>query len=251
MWGDGPYYGDTDNSTPDYTIRRFAWWALASGARGFNNTSGPSGDDGARIRVDIIGGVADLTSDPNGPWCTSVAGTITSYFTSLPDWHKLIPDTGSVFITSGRGYPRDQTAPATGVTPDYGDSDDYVAGSITPAGTLAVIYCAAHFSVTIDQSKMASGYTAAWVDPVTCASRQHHGRRHVQQLHGTGEQLGREPGLGAGPGQRARKLMTFAATGNFPVAASTAIDRRTTRAPGTCCWSRSSTSTTTRCSAPG
>ena len=41
VWGDGPYYGDTDNSTPDYTIRRFAWWALASGARGVNATSGP------------------------------------------------------------------------------------------------------------------------------------------------------------------------------------------------------------------
>lgn len=168
VWGDGPYYGDTDNSTPDYTIRRFAWWALASGARGFNNTSGPTGDTTA-IPGWSSSSAAALTSDPNGPFCTSVAGTITSYFTGLPGWYKLIPDTGNVFITSGRGTRVTNGPPTTDGTVDYGDTDDYVAGSITPDGTLAVIYCGQHFSVTIDQSKMAAGYTAAWADPVTCA----------------------------------------------------------------------------------
>ena len=38
VWGDGPYYGDNPPDS-DYTLRRFTWWTLASGGRGFNSTS--------------------------------------------------------------------------------------------------------------------------------------------------------------------------------------------------------------------
>ena len=168
VWGDGWYYGDNsvDQNTADYTIRRGTWWALASGSRGFNNTSGPT--TGGEIWQWQSGAVAALTSDPNGTWCTSVAGTVTSYFTSLPGWWKLIPDTGNALVTAGRGTRGSNSAPGFNA-PNYGDSNTYVAASRVADGSLAVIYCRQHYSITIDQSKMAGGYSAAWVDPATCA----------------------------------------------------------------------------------
>jgi Protein of unknown function (DUF4038) len=168
VWGDGWYYGDEDvANTKDYTIRRGTWWALASGARGFNNTSGPT--TGGDVWQWQAGAVTDLTTDPNGNWCTSVAGTVTSYYTSLPGWHKLIPDTGSVLVTAGRGTRGTNSAPGFS-TPDYGDANTYVAASRVSDGSLAVIYCRQHYSITIDQTKMQAGYSAYWVDPATCAA---------------------------------------------------------------------------------
>lgn len=166
--GDGIYYGDTDNTTPDYTSRRFTWWHLASGARGLNVTSGPT-PSGTVWQWQNGALAAVTTSDPNGPYCTTTIKTVTTFFTGLTDWYKLIPDTGNVFITAGRGSRSTSSAPGFN-TPVYGNTDNYVAGSITPAGTLAVIYCGQHFSITIDQSKMAAGYSATWVDPASCAT---------------------------------------------------------------------------------
>ncbi len=167
VWGDGVWYGDPDGGAVDYTSRRFAWWALASGARGINTTSGST--SGGPVWTWQSGALAAVTSDPLGPWVTTTAGVVCSYFTSLTDWHKLIPDTSNVFITAGRGTKTTNSAPGFNAA-KYGATDTYVAGSITPAGTLAVIYCGQAFSITIDQSKMAAGYTATWVDPVTCAT---------------------------------------------------------------------------------
>jgi hypothetical protein len=167
VWGDGPYYGDTDNSTPDYTIRRFAWWSLASGARGINSTSGPSDLAGSPLFKWPSTAVADLTTDPNGTWITSHNAALLSYFAGLAGWHQLIPDTGNVFVTAGRGTRG--TSPGPGGAPNYGNTDGYVAASITPAGTLAVIYSGQHFSITVNQAKMVPGYTATWVDPLSLA----------------------------------------------------------------------------------
>ena len=197
VWGDGPYYGDTDNSTPDYTLRRFCWWALASGARGFNSTSGPSNPE-AVVFGWKSGAVAALTSDPIGPFFSDVSGPLTSYFTSLTDWWKLIPDTGNVFITAGRGTREGNPAPTLG-SPAYGDSDDYVAGSITPAGTLAVIYCAAallHHHQPGEDDLRVHRHLGGPELP-------RHGERHAGQhvlLRREGKQLRREPRLGARAG---------------------------------------------------
>jgi Protein of unknown function (DUF4038) len=171
VWGDGPYYGDTDNSTPDYTERRNTWWALASGARGLNNTSGPSGFQAAgEVWAWQSGAVAALTSDPNGPWITGHIGNVISYFTSLRNWYKLVPDTSSVLVTAGRGTRGTSPAPTLGA-PDYGDTNNYVCASRVADGSLAVIYCGQHFSITIDQTKMQAGYTATWVDPASTATQ--------------------------------------------------------------------------------
>lgn len=169
IWGDGPYYGDSGvGSNADNVIRSFTWWALASGARGFNNTGGPSDLAGTGVWRWQSGAAAALTTDPNGTWITGHTGLVASYFTGLTDWHKLIPDTGSVFVTAGRGT---KTTPGPpGENPNYAPSDTYVAASITPGGTLAVIYCRSHFSITIDQTKLASHYTATWVDPASLAT---------------------------------------------------------------------------------
>lgn len=167
VFGDGVWYGDTDNSTPDRTIRRFTWWALSSGARGIDVTQGPSGSGVHTIWQWGSTAVAELTASSVGPFCTSVAGQIVSYFTSLMDWHKLVPDTGSTFITAGRGTRATSQPP--GFTVNYADADTYVTGSITPAGNLAVIYCNSHFSITVNTTKLAAGYGAKWVDPASLA----------------------------------------------------------------------------------
>jgi hypothetical protein len=171
-YGDGLYYGDTGSgTTPDRAMRTFAWWALASGSRGFTATSGPSDLGGGGLWTWQSGAVARLTSDPNGngTWCTTVAGAIKAYLTSLTDWNKLIPDTGNVFITAGRGTRG--TCDAAGGVFNFRNTSNYVAGSITPTGTLAVIYCKAAMSITIDQTKMGAGYTATWVDPASLATQ--------------------------------------------------------------------------------
>jgi Protein of unknown function (DUF4038) len=169
VYGDGVYYGDTGSgTTPNRAIRTFTWWALSSGARGVCATSGPSDIGGTGLWLWTSTAVATLTSDPNGTFCTSVIGSITSLLTSLPDWNKLIPDTGNVFITAGRGTRG--TCDVPGGVFNFRNTNNYVCGSITPAGTLAVIYCKAAMSITINQSKMVPGYTAMWVDPSTGAT---------------------------------------------------------------------------------
>lgn len=169
VYGDGIWYGDnsTSQNVADYTARRVTWWALASGVRGTNVTCGPT--TGGDVWQWQSGAVGDLTSDPNGTWITGHIGSVVSYFSGLTDWQKLIPDTGNVFITAGRGTKTSNDAPGFNAA-KYGDTDNYVAGSITPGGTLAVVYSGQHFSITIDQTKLASGYTATWVDPWSLAT---------------------------------------------------------------------------------
>jgi Putative collagen-binding domain of a collagenase len=45
-----------------------------------------------------------------------------------------------------------------------------VAASITPSGSLAMLYLPNATTITINQSLMQSGYTATWVDPVSGAT---------------------------------------------------------------------------------
>ena len=164
VYGDGIWYGDnsTSQNVADYTARRVTWWALASGVRGTNVTAGPT--TGGDVWQWQANAVTDLTADPNGTWITGHIGNVISYFTGLTNWHKLIPDTGNVFITAGRGTKSTNDAPGFNAA-KYGDTDNYVAGSRVADGSLAVVYSGQFFSITIDQAKLGSGYTATWVDP--------------------------------------------------------------------------------------
>lgn len=152
--GDGYYY---KASGDEQLIRNHLWWALSSGSRGFFG-----GDD--RVWQWQTGALATVTT---GAFQTSVIGAATAAFAALPGWQKLVPDTGNVFITAGRGTRATSLASGGAATPYSGTTDNYVSGSIAADGSLAVIYCLQHFSITVDQTKMAAGYTAAWMDPLT------------------------------------------------------------------------------------
>jgi hypothetical protein len=93
------------------------------------------------------------------------------YWRSLPDWHRLVADTSNKLVTGGRG--KHVTAiPSGGSAPPLTDnSDSYVTASRTPDGTLAVIYMSHHSTIRIDESAMAPGYKATWVDPASGTTR--------------------------------------------------------------------------------
>ena len=174
VYGDGVYYGDLAGQTNQVVqrqVRNFTWWALSSGSRGFPCTSGPSdiGVGPTEFWQWPSDAVARLTTDPNGTFTTSTVGAIASFFSGLADWNKLIPDTGNVFITAGRGTRG--TCDGAGGVFNFRNTSTYVSGSVTPSGSLAVIYCKAAMSITIDQTKVAAGYTATWVDPVSLATQ--------------------------------------------------------------------------------
>lgn len=171
--GDGLYYGTLGNNLDDLVMRNHLWWSVASGSRGF---SGGIFDGGWGAFA--TGWIPDLTiadgeSGTPGDYQNDVFPAVTTYLASLPGWQKLIPDTGNAFITAGRGtrataYTEGQGSSTayTGATPDT-----WVAGSVAPDGSLAVIYFSPGVSttITINQSLMHGGYGAYWVDPATCA----------------------------------------------------------------------------------
>ena len=155
IWGDGYYYGDAGVTATDNRLdRNFAWWALASGARGIS-----TGSD--NIQLWGSGSPAAVTTDG---WFASEAPNVRQAFESLPGWHRLLPDLNSALVIAGRG-----TRAAYSNQFYLANTDNYVAASRTPDGSLAVIYCAAAFSITIDQSKLGAGYTVTWIDPASGA----------------------------------------------------------------------------------
>jgi hypothetical protein len=159
LWGDGFYLasGVGAGQTDVRLERQNIWWALASGAAGFS-----TGDQ--NVWTWDSGSAGLMTSKT---FYTQVHPAIVSAWTGLPGWQKLISDWGNALVTAGRGTPAADTA--TGSNGYTGNTDSYVAASVAADGSLALIYCAQAFSVTIDQSKMAAGYTATWIDPVNGA----------------------------------------------------------------------------------
>jgi len=151
--------GDTGwaaDGTDDTLLVTQMWWALSSGARGFgclgNTWNWPSNSESLLTGVVFI---------------DTYMQTIRALFESFTNWHNLVPDTASAFITAGRG-----TRWTYNGSPTEGDltADSYVTGSITAAGDLAVIYFSHHATITIDQSKLTGGYTATWYDPASGAA---------------------------------------------------------------------------------
>jgi hypothetical protein len=159
VWGDGFFYSGANIGT-----RQMFWWAAASGARGAN-----TGSEG--IWQWTSTSPASVTSEL---WFTTHAKIAISLIESLPNWWLLIPDTSNVLITGGRGTRASATTSGGGGT-QYGSAttNNYVAASRVPDGSLALIYFSGGTSastITIDQTKMMSGYTATWVDPTNGAT---------------------------------------------------------------------------------
>ena len=156
IWGDGTFYA---GAITDLGMRQEFWWAASSGARGCNTGS----DD---IWPWTSTSPAAVTS---GAWYTTQAGVAISLISSLPNWWKLIPDTSNQLITGGRGT-RTTATTSQGGGRQYASAttDNYISASRVADGCLALIYFSggtASSTITIDQTKMMSGYTATWVDP--------------------------------------------------------------------------------------
>jgi len=165
IWGDGFFWngssGSGYDSTQDRALRQEWWWTLASGARG------------------VLGEAENVypwsaSSCPGavtGDWFfANNALNIVNAFTALPEWYKLIPDTSSALVTAGRGTRATGYASGGGGgTYEPAFTNNYVAASKTPDGTLAVMYLPAHTTITVNQSLIAPGYSATWIDPITGA----------------------------------------------------------------------------------
>jgi len=158
--GDGSFIVAGDHA--DLQLQRsHAWWALSSGARGYN-----TGDE--NVWRWTSGSMASATSDVF--YADGTARNIRAAFESLTGWHLLIPDTSSQLVTAGRGTHGSPITSGGGGTAYTGTSDAYVTASRTPNGSLAVIYMSHASTITVDQSKLAPGYTATWIDPASGAA---------------------------------------------------------------------------------
>lgn len=159
VWGDGFFWGDaggqgTNGGHDDNLVmRKMVWWALSSGARGCT-----MGSDAV-----FVWGSSSAAAVAAEGWYVNSAKAVRTLFEGLPGWQKLIPDTSSVLVTAGRGT----RAAYSNQFFLAGNSDNYVSASRTADGKLAVIYMSVASTITIDQTKMVSGYTAKWADPAS------------------------------------------------------------------------------------
>lgn len=151
----GTYFDNYDRS-----MRQCAWWALAAGARGHMRGS------------DLIWQYqSNALTEAAGEWFfANNHANIAAFFGALPNWHLLVPDTASTFVTGGRGTRATAISTSTGPLYEPAFTSSYVAASLTADGTCALLYLPNHTTITVNQSKLAAGYGAKWVDPVTCAT---------------------------------------------------------------------------------
>jgi hypothetical protein len=159
-WADGFFLAmGTTGITDVQLMRQMIWWALSSGSKGFQ----VGDDDVWPWSSTALGQITTKT------FYTAVIPAIAAYFRSLSGWENLVADTSSQLVIAGRGT--HASAFPGGVGNQYTtNTDSYVTAARTPSGSLAVIYMSHGSTITIDESKMAAGYTATWVDPKTCAT---------------------------------------------------------------------------------
>lgn len=155
IFGEGNYERENlheNQATTDETLRRQAAWALTSGAAGdVYGSDDWEFRDGWEGRLDETG-LADV-------------GHVRDVFAGLP-WWTLQPDVDGHFLTTGRGRPL--SGPE--VSADVLDSDAATA-SVAPDGSAAAVYVPTERELTIDETVLAPGVRAAWVDPSTGRER--------------------------------------------------------------------------------
>jgi hypothetical protein len=161
--GDGYFYQGTAGATYDASLdrasRQEAWWNLASGARGFCSES--------ENTWQWDSGACPAAVGTNWFWVNNLPH-IVSAFSALSGWQNLIPDLSSALVTAGRGTRVTGFASGgSGGLYEPAFTNSWVAASVTPDKTLAVLYLPNHTTITIDQTKLAAGYGAKWMDPVT------------------------------------------------------------------------------------
>lgn len=159
--GSATYAGGSGAFAFDRAFRQDAWHALSSGARGKIH-----GDEAIWQWQ-----TGSQSAASTGWFWAHSALAIRTAFEGLTGWQNLIPDTSSAFITAGRGtHASAFSSGGGGGQYEVAFTDSYVTGSITADGSLAVVYLSHGTTITIDQGKLASGYTATWIDPVSGAT---------------------------------------------------------------------------------
>jgi hypothetical protein len=125
-----------------YRIRRNAWWAVLSGARGYC-----AGTRLWRWEANWRE-VMQVRS-------TAQAPNLLKLLQTLP-WWELVPDTKHEFVTSGFGE---------------WTRADYATAALATDGTCGLVYLPSERAVTVDLSKLKPGITVSWFDPASAATK--------------------------------------------------------------------------------
>jgi len=159
IYADGQNYLYSGIDSTDALERRMLWWALSSGVAGIGTGDyNVSGWDSSGVQAII---------SSTGTFYINSMPIITTAFRALTGWWKLRPDSASHLVTGGRGTPTPPITSGGGGAYFTGDADGYVTAALATDGSLAVIYCAHAFSITINEAKVGGhgNYTAKWLDP--------------------------------------------------------------------------------------
>ena len=148
---DGHYDTDAGTSAERTFMRNLVWWCLSSGSRGFQH--------GREQILAVDGDVVEPPDDQRVRQLGPEAHLDT--FAGLSGWHQLVPDLDSSLVTAGRGTKVSQI-PAGGQT-QYTGGNSYVSASVTPTGSLAVVYLPANRTITVNPAELQAGYTASWL----------------------------------------------------------------------------------------
>lgn len=163
LFGEGNYFQENNKAgtatTTDETLRRQMLWAITSGS--------PGEFYGA-------GGVWYFDTGAFLEWWTRITPTpphVTQLqklhdFIASKAWQKLVPDTGSAFVTAGRGtFVTGGGNGFTGGTDTDPLANNYVTAAVAADKSLGVVYVpAGGTTITVDKTKV-NGSTYYWVDP--------------------------------------------------------------------------------------
>ena len=193
MYSDGWYDGQAATSQPARTLlRNLVWWALSTGSRGYiyGRQNLFAWDTGATHLSDNVFDATDFK-------------VIMDTYTSMTGWHQLMPDSSSALVTSARGTLLPYETPGsniwyTGLSGGAGGAvvNKYITASITPDGTLALIYIPdATVATSVNGSLMLPGYSAHWIDPVNGArlSRRSRARTRMRARTLSAARIGADP----------------------------------------------------------
>ena len=157
VWIDG-YYDQNSGSSNDLLYRQEVGWSLTSGSRG-----SMYGSEG------VWNWNSDSLSVTKHPWpATRQMVAAWNAVSKLHHWYQLRPD-----IHSGQILTGDRGTKITDDEDTYtSPSNDYITGSLTPDGSLALIYLPRGGTAHVTWAHMAaSGRKAMWLDPTNGALR--------------------------------------------------------------------------------
>jgi hypothetical protein len=152
VWIDG-YYDKNSGASNNLLYRQEVGWALTSGSQGSMYA-----EEGL---WEWSSGALDMTKHPSP--AARHAVTAWNAVSALPGWNTLVPDIGSGAVLTG-----DRGTKITSDSAYTSPTNDYLTGSITPDGTLALIYLPRGGTAHVTWANLGTqGRTAKWLDPTT------------------------------------------------------------------------------------